>query len=220
MRRWFTVSLLVFVVLFSYSSFSLSASAHPGRTDANGGHTCRTNCAKWGLKNGQYHYHSGSGSSSSSNSSSKSGNSSSGSSKSSGDTQNSSNISGSKKSAYQSANVSVYYNGSKLTFDQDPITVDNTTLVPMRKIFEALGASVKWDAQSQTVTAKTSNTEIQLTIGSETAYINGTGIKVSPAPIIVDGITMVPLRSVSEALGASVAWDSSTRTISITDKKQ
>lgn len=50
--------------------------AHPGRTDANGGHTCRTNCEKWGLKYGEYHYHNG-GSSSSGSSSSSSSNSSS-----------------------------------------------------------------------------------------------------------------------------------------------
>ena len=37
------------------------ASAHPGRTDANGGHYCRTNCAKWGLRDGEYHYHNGGG---------------------------------------------------------------------------------------------------------------------------------------------------------------
>jgi competence protein ComEC len=35
------------------------ASAHPGRTDSKGGHYCRTNCAKWGLKTGEYHYHNG-----------------------------------------------------------------------------------------------------------------------------------------------------------------
>lgn len=38
------------------------ANAHPGKTDANGGHTCWTNCSKWGLKNGQYHYHNPDGS--------------------------------------------------------------------------------------------------------------------------------------------------------------
>lgn len=41
-------------------------SAHSGRTDANGGHCCRTNCAKWGLRDGEYHYHNDGGSSSSS----------------------------------------------------------------------------------------------------------------------------------------------------------
>ena len=41
-------------------------SAHSGRTDANGGRCCRTNCAKWGLRDGEYHYHNDGGSSSSS----------------------------------------------------------------------------------------------------------------------------------------------------------
>lgn len=46
--------------------------AHPGRTDANGCHYCRTNCAEWGLRTGQYHCHNGGGSSSGSSSSSNS----------------------------------------------------------------------------------------------------------------------------------------------------
>ncbi|MCM3745102.1 YHYH domain-containing protein [Sporosarcina luteola] len=54
------------IVLFTLSLFENVALAHPGRTDGNGGHTCRTNCAKWGLKTGEYHYHNGGGSSSSS----------------------------------------------------------------------------------------------------------------------------------------------------------
>ena len=42
---------------YSVIGSSISAYAHPGRTDANGGHTCRTNCEKWGLQYGEYHYH-------------------------------------------------------------------------------------------------------------------------------------------------------------------
>lgn len=90
-------------------------------------------------------------------------------------------------------------------------------MVPMRKIFEALGATIDWDAPSQTVTATKGNTEIKITIGSETAYINGSSINVTPAAIMVEGRTMVPLRFVSEALGATVQWDSSTRTVTISD---
>lgn len=56
------VALLVFLFIMA---ISYDASAHPGRTDANGGHTCRTNCEKWGLKTGEYHYHNGGESSSS-----------------------------------------------------------------------------------------------------------------------------------------------------------
>ncbi len=51
------------IVLLTLSLFGSVASAHPGRTDSNGGHTCRTNCAKWGLQTGEYHYHNGGGSS-------------------------------------------------------------------------------------------------------------------------------------------------------------
>ena len=60
---------VVYVILFLFLLLVpfINVSAHPGRTDVNGCHTCRTNCAKWGLSNGQYHCHNG-GSSSSSNS--------------------------------------------------------------------------------------------------------------------------------------------------------
>lgn len=68
MRVWKTALIGAALVCFVFSSASY---AHPGRTDARGGHTCRTNCEKWGLEYGEYHYHNGS-SSSSSKSSSKS----------------------------------------------------------------------------------------------------------------------------------------------------
>jgi hypothetical protein len=54
---------LLVVMLFSFGTIG-NAEAHPGRTDANGGHTCRTNCASWGLGQGEYHYHGGGGGSS------------------------------------------------------------------------------------------------------------------------------------------------------------
>jgi hypothetical protein len=46
------LTLILLILVIPFNTF-----AHPGRTDKKGGHTCRTNCAKWGLKNGQYHYH-------------------------------------------------------------------------------------------------------------------------------------------------------------------
>lgn len=68
------VFIMISLVLLTLPFFVSNVSAHPGRTDSNGGHTCRTNCAKWGLQTGEYHYHNGGGSSSgsSSNSSTKS----------------------------------------------------------------------------------------------------------------------------------------------------
>jgi micrococcal nuclease len=56
-----TVLIICLFLLFS----TIQVEAHPGRTDASGGHTCRTNCDKWGYNTGEYHYHSGGGDSSS-----------------------------------------------------------------------------------------------------------------------------------------------------------
>jgi hypothetical protein len=50
---------LIMTVLMMFFATSNTVNAHPGRTDANGGHTCRTNCEKWGLEYGEYHYHNG-----------------------------------------------------------------------------------------------------------------------------------------------------------------
>lgn len=52
-------SALSILVVLTALVFPLQVSAHPGRTDANGGHTCRTNCEDWGYRYGEYHYHNG-----------------------------------------------------------------------------------------------------------------------------------------------------------------
>lgn len=110
----------------------------------------------------------------------------------------------------------VTVDGRTLEFDVPPRVEQGTTLVPLRGIFEALGASVAWDGTTQTVTASKGGTQIQLTIGSNTAYKNGTPVTLSVPGKVVGGSTVVPLRFVSEALGASVAWDASTQMITIT----
>jgi hypothetical protein len=184
------------------------------------GHTCRTNCEQWGLEYGEYHYHSGKSASGGSNSnksgkSSQSGKSSGSSGKSGNSGNSNSQKSSGNKETYQSANLSVYYNGTKLTFEQEPIMVDNTTMVPMRDIFETLGAIIDWNANTQTVTARKGDTEIKITIGSKTAYVNGESVNITPAAMIVEGKTMVPLRFVSEALGVTVKWDRTAKKVTL-----
>src|SRR3954469_17770347 len=50
---------LLIATLLAFFIFAPSDHAHPGRTDGSGGHTCRTNCASWGLATGEYHTHGG-----------------------------------------------------------------------------------------------------------------------------------------------------------------
>ncbi|HAS04570.1 MAG TPA: hypothetical protein DCR71_02240 [Dehalococcoidia bacterium] len=109
----------------------------------------------------------------------------------------------------------VVLDGQTLSFDVPPVIENNRTLVPLRAIFEALGASVQWDGATQTVTATKSDTEITLIIGGQ-AFKNGQPVSLDVPAKIIESRTMVPLRFVSEAYGCQVTWDGATETITIT----
>jgi len=89
--------------------------------------------------------------------------------------------------------------------------------VPLRPIFEALGAEVDWGQATQTVTAVKGDIIITLRIGSRTLLKNGQEIRLDVPAMIVGGRTMVPARAVAESLGTKVEWDQRTRTVTITE---
>jgi hypothetical protein len=88
-------------------------------------------------------------------------------------------------------------------------------LVPLRGVFERLGATVTWDPTSQTVLAQSGTTSVSLRIGSPQAFVNGQPQLLDVPAMLVGGRTLVPLRFVSQALGAGVTWDAPTSTIQI-----
>lgn len=94
--------------------------------------------------------------------------------------------------------------------------VDNRTLVPLRSIFEELGSTVNWNQKDKTVTATKGTNKIKLTIGSRHTTVNGNHVIIDVPAQIKNGSTLVPLRFVSEALGASVEWDSQNYVATIT----
>jgi len=110
----------------------------------------------------------------------------------------------------------VIVNSNTIVFDVPPITLNGRTLVPLRAIFQALNAEVKWDGATQTITATRGDTEIVLVIGGN-VYRNGVQVTIETPALIVDGRTMVPLRFVSESLGCQVRYDPATQIITITD---
>ncbi len=100
--------------------------------------------------------------------------------------------------------------------DQKPfINCDSRTLVPVRFISQELGASVSWDANTQTVNINNRGTAINLTIGSKIASVGSGQVTLDTSAEIVNSRTMVPLRFVSECLGAKVEWVQATQTINI-----
>jgi hypothetical protein len=114
--------------------------------------------------------------------------------------------------------ITVNINGRVIDFlDQNPQVIHGRTLVPMRKIFEELGATISWDDATKTVTANKGDIIIKLTIGNKKVNVNGVGQVLDVPGTIVSGRTMVPLRFVSEGLKSKVDWDSGTRTVVIVD---
>lgn len=115
------------------------------------------------------------------------------------------------------ADIMVTVNKNILVFDQPPVIVNDRTLVPLRAIFEAMGATVDWDAKTRTVKAKRGEDTLSLVV--DTNVINKNGVKIEidvPAQIVGDR-TMVPARAIAESLGASVDWNPRTRTVIIDD---
>ena len=113
--------------------------------------------------------------------------------------------------------IKVLVGGTAVTFDQPPIIENGRTLVPLRAIFEALGATVEWEQSTQTVTAVKDDITIILKIGDAFLTKNGERIALDVPAKIVGGRTLVPARAVAESFGADVQWDGTTRTVTITE---
>ena len=103
--------------------------------------------------------------------------------------------------------ITVYINGEEVKFDQNPIIKENRTLVPVRAIFEALGAEVEWNEESRTVTAVKDETVITMKINEENMYKNGEKVVLDAAPEIVNSRTLVPVRAIAESFGNEVSWN-------------
>lgn len=122
-------------------------------------------------------------------------------------------LAGAIPSAKAAPEVQVFVNGVKL--DASTANVDGRTLVPLRAIFEALGAEVSWDNDTRTAHARWDGGSLSLPIGSSQAVVNGEVRALDVPAQLIDGRTMVPLRFVSEAMGALVGWYGNSRIITI-----
>ena len=94
-------------------------------------------------------------------------------------------------------------------YDTAPVIRNDRTLVPIRIVTETLGGKVDWNGVTKEVTLHIDGKEIKMTVGK-------TLEKYGVAPVIIDGRTFVPVRFVADELGATVAWDNATKTVTIT----
>jgi hypothetical protein len=109
--------------------------------------------------------------------------------------------------------VTVIVNGQTMNFTQPPIVRAGRVFVPLRGVFEQLGASVVYASGQINATGR--GRTVSLNIGSDQATVDGQPQTMDVAPFIVSETTFVPLRFISQALGASVNWNDSTSTVTI-----
>ncbi len=129
-------------------------------------------------------------------------------------------------SAPASREITVQLNGSIIDFTDsegnvvNPKIIHDRTMVPMRKIFELLGATVEWEGETQSITATKDGIEIGLQIDNAIATVKNqsgeeTKITLDSVPVIIDDRTLVPVRFIAETLDKKVDWDELNQTVII-----
>ena len=119
-------------------------------------------------------------------------------------------------SANNSGDVRVFLEQRELSFDSSPIIVTGRVFVPMRSIFEALGATVEWLPHDQAIIARRKGQIVTFGVNSSFININGRLEIIDAVPRIIRDRMFVPLRVITQALGAQVNWNSRTRRVNIT----
>lgn len=114
--------------------------------------------------------------------------------------------------------VDLYVDDSKIETDVPPVVVDGRTLVPVRAIFEAIGAEVTWDGTANTATGVRDGVTVQIQIDNTTAYVNGEARTLDVPAQLINDRTMVPARFISEAMGCDVTWHQETQTVGVAYK--
>lgn len=128
---------------------------------------------------------------------------------------NGNNSQSSQQQPQQSREITVWLNGEKLAFDVVPMIENGRTLVPMRKIFESLGATVYWNGVTQTVTAVRGTDVITVTVDSMVMTKNGENISLDVPARLMNSRTLVPVRVIAESFGLNVSWNGVDYTVTI-----
>lgn len=115
--------------------------------------------------------------------------------------------------------IAVYTDGLPVKFDVSPQIINDRTMVPLRAIFEALGAEVSWDDSTKTAISEKSDIIVKITIGEYKLSKNGSNIEIDVPAQIVDSRTLVPVRAIAESFDCNVFWDGDLRTVRIVTAK-
>ena len=104
-------------------------------------------------------------------------------------------------------NPYIFVNNELLAFEEIPKIEDDRLLVPMRFLFEQMGAEVEWDGKAQSATAVTGDNAVTFLIDNVKATVNDKMETMDVPARLINSTTMIPLRFLSENLGYTVTWD-------------
>lgn len=122
--------------------------------------------------------------------------------------------------AAQAREIKIYLNGSRLRLDAQPISKKGLVFVPLRGIFEKMGASVSFYKDQGKIVSTRGNTNIVLILNQSYAKVNGFKKRVLYPPFVKNNRTYVPLRFLSESLGCEVGWHPPSSTVVIVGAKE
>lgn len=109
----------------------------------------------------------------------------------------------------------VTVNGVRTIGDVSPIIENGRMLVPLRQVFEKMGATVAWDDGLKTATCTLNDTIVTVTLNKAEATIGNESFTLDAAPKLINGRILVPVRFIAEGLGATVTWREKTKTAEI-----
>lgn len=98
------------------------------------------------------------------------------------------------------------YGAGEYALSQAPVLIDGTTMIPVRDVVELLGGSVAWNEKTQRITISFRHRTVSVTIESQICFANGLPTYMPQAPVLLDGVTVVPLRIIVDSLGCTVKW--------------
>ena len=117
--------------------------------------------------------------------------------------------------AFANETVKLTINGASVGSEVPPQIINGHTMVPVRTIFEGVGARVSWDADTKTITGKKGSTIVTMQVDSNIVTVDGESKTIEAAPVIIDGRTLAPVRYVAEAFGGRVDWNPDTKVANI-----
>lgn len=111
--------------------------------------------------------------------------------------------------------ISIIVDGNKITSDTPPVVVEDRTLVPLRVLMEAFDTTVQWDNERKMAICKFGEDNITVEVDSNIMYKNDVSITLDVPAKLINDRTMVPIRAIAEATGATVDWDMNTNSVII-----